>query len=193
MLRGRLLDVGCGSKPYLKYFKVSEYVGLEIEGRNKLAEKHYNGKDFPFGDGEFDSVLVSQVLEHVFNPQEFLAEVNRALKGGGLLLLTVPFIWDEHEQPFDCARYTTFGLRHLLEKQGFEIVDFKKSMADIRVIFQMVNSYIYKKTHTDNTALNLLFTLVVIAPVNLLGEFSACILPGNDDLYLDNIVLARKK
>jgi len=191
-VRGKILDVGCGSKPYRKYFDASEYIGLEIEGRNKLADRHYDGKEFPFKDGEFDSVLTSQVLEHVFNPEEFLLEVNRVLKDGGVLLLTVPFIWDEHEQPFDYARYSSFGLRHLLESHGFEVIDHRKSTDDIRVIFQMINAYIYKKTNTRSTRLNLLFTLILMAPFNLLGEFFARILPGNNDLYLDNIVLARK-
>ncbi len=193
LVSGRILDVGCGSKPYRKYFGASEYIGLEIEGRNKLADRHYDGKEFPFKDGEFDSVFTSQVLEHVFNPEGFLREINRVLKDGGVLLLTGPFIWDEHEQPFDYARYSSFGLRHLLESNGFEIVDHRKSMDDVRVIFQMINAYIYKKTTTRSARLNLLLILMLMAPFNLLGEFFVRILPGNKDIYLDNIVLARKK
>jgi SAM-dependent methyltransferase len=192
LVHGRILDVGCGSKPYRKYFDASEYIGLEIEGRNKLADCHYDGKVFPFSDGQFDSVLVSQVLEHVFNPDEFLSEINRVLRDGGVMLLSAPFVWDEHEQPFDFARYSSFGLRHLLENHGFEIIEHRKSVNDIRVIFQMINAYIYKKTLTKNSKLNMLFVLLLMAPFNVLGEISARILPGNDDLYLDNIVLARK-
>jgi SAM-dependent methyltransferase len=66
------------------------------------------------------------VLEHVFNPDDFLNEVNRVLKPSGKLLLTVPFVWDEHEQPYDYARYSSFGLRSLLEKHGFSIVKHEK-------------------------------------------------------------------
>lgn len=193
LVHGKILDVGCGSKPYRKYFDASEYIGLEIEGCNKLADRYYDGKVFPFKDGEFDSVFTSQVLEHVFNPEKFLLEINRVLKDGGVLLLTVPFIWDEHAQPFDYARYSFFGLCHLLESHGFEIVDHRKSMNDIRVIFQMINAYIYKKTITRSARLNLLLTLILMAPFNLLGEFFAKILSDNNDLYLDNIVLAHKK
>lgn len=192
LVQGRVLDVGCGSKPYRKCFDASEYIGLEIEGCNNLADRHYDGKKFPFKSGEFDSVFVSQVLEHVFNPEEFLSEINRVLKNDGVLLLTAPFIWDEHSQPFDYARYSFFGLRHLLENHGFKIVEHRKSMADIRVIFQMINGYIYKKVVTRNVKLNLLLTLIMMAPFNLLGMFFAKILPQNNDLYLDNIILARK-
>ena len=50
------------------------------------------GRRFPISDGEFDAVLTSEVLEHVFNPDEFLSEINRVLRDGGVLLLTVPFV-----------------------------------------------------------------------------------------------------
>jgi SAM-dependent methyltransferase len=190
-VHGRLLDVGCGSKPYQKYFEASEYIGLDMQGRNKHADRSYDGKTFPFSDGEFDAVLTSEVLEHVFNPDEFLSEINRVLRDGGVLLLTVPFVWDEHEQPFDYARYSSFGLRHLLESHGFEIIEHRKTMDDIRVIFQLVNAYIYKKTVTGSWRMNLLLTVILMAPFNVLGELFAKILPNNSDLYLDNIILAR--
>jgi SAM-dependent methyltransferase len=190
-VHGRLLDVGCGSKPYQKYFEASEYIGLDMQGRNKHADRSYDGKTFPFSDGEFDAVLTSEVLEHVFNPDEFLSEINRVLRDGGVLLLTVPFVWDEHEQPFDYARYSSFGLRHLLESHGFEIIEHRKTMDDIRVIFQLVNAYIYKKTVTGSWRMNLLLTVLLMAPFNVLGELFAKILPNNSDLYLDNIILAR--
>lgn len=191
-VHGKILDVGCGTKPYQMYFDVKEYIGLEIEGKKKNADRYYDGKIIPFANESFDSVITSQVLEHVFNPDGFLLEINRVLKPGGVLLLTVPFVWDEHEQPFDYARYSSFGLCHLLENHGFEISEHRKSMDDARIIFQMINAYIYKKTITHNSKLNLLITLILMAPFNIMGEFVGKILPRNSDLYLDNIVLARK-
>jgi SAM-dependent methyltransferase len=189
---GRLLDVGCGSKPYRRLFNVSEYLGLEMEGRGKDADLYYDGKTFPLKDGEADSVFASQVLEHVFNPDEFMSEINRVLKEGGTLLLTVPFLWDEHEEPFDYARYSSFGLFHLLQRHGLEVIEHRKSMDDLRVIFQMINTYIFKKTITKHGKLNLLLTLALMAPINVLGEVAGRILPRNSSLYLDNIILARK-
>jgi len=64
-------------------------------------------------------------------------------------------------------------------------------MDDIRVIFQLVNAYIYKKTVTGSWRMNLLLTVILMAPFNVLGELFAKILPNNSDLYLDNIILAR--
>ncbi len=195
-IKGKTLDVGCGQKPYEKFFNSTQYIGLEIDTvknrQNKKADFFYDGFTFPFQDKEFDNIIINQVFEHVFNPDDFLKEVNRVLKPGGVLLMTVPFVWDEHEQPYDYARYSSFGVRSILEKYGFQTIEYKKSINDIRLIFQLVNDYIYKKTVTKNVYLNLLTTFILISPFNILGELLSKILPRNDDLYLDNIVLTKK-
>jgi len=195
-IEGKTLDVGCGQKPYEKFFNSTQYIGLEIDTienrQNKMADFFYDGVAFPFQDKEFDSVITNQVFEHVFNPDDFLKEINRVLKTGGTLLMTVPFVWDEHEQPYDYARYSSFGIKSILERYGFYIVECKKSINDIRVIFQLMNNYIYKKTVTRKVYLNLLTTFILMSPINILGELLSKILPQNDDLYLDNIVLAEK-
>ncbi|KAB2921809.1 MAG: class I SAM-dependent methyltransferase [Bacteroidetes bacterium] len=195
-LSGRLLDVGCGTKPYEPYLSVAEYVGVEIDTERSRttskADRFYDGTVLPFGNAEFDSLLCNEVFEHVFNPPEFLAELNRVLKKEGLLLMTVPFVWDEHEQPHDYARYTSFGLRHVLEAHGFAVLEQRKCVADARVIFQLINEYIYKKTYVGNPALRQLLNTLLIAPVTLIGTAVSALLPSNGDLYLDNVVLARK-
>lgn len=195
-ISGRTLDVGCGSKPYEKYFASSEYIGLEIETtihqqKNK-ADFIYGGKEFPFESTSFDSVVTNQVLEHVFEPDFFLQEIYRVLKPKGKLLLTVPFVWDEHEQPHDYARYSSFGLKHLLEKNKFKIIQFEKSVADYRIIVQLFNAYVYKTASANGRFIKILSQILLIAPMNLLGTLIAKILPSNKDLYLDNIILAEK-
>jgi len=106
--------------------------------------------------------------------------------------MTVPFVWDEHEQPYDYARYSSFGLKHILAENGFEIVEHRKSNNGLEVIFQLINAYIYKVTLTKSVYFNMLTTLILVAPINILGVILSKILPKNDDLYLDNIVLAKK-
>jgi SAM-dependent methyltransferase len=195
-ITGRTLDVGCGHKPYEHLFNVTSYIGLELDTadnrRNKKADFFYDGTEFPFRDGEFDSLVMNQVFEHVFTPDTFLCEVNRVLKADGVLFMTIPFVWDEHEQPHDFARYSSFGLGSLLESHGFEVIELRKSVSDIRVVFQLFNCYLYKKTVSGNKYINMLLTLVLMAPWNIVGELLAKVLPENDDLYLDNIVLAKK-
>ena len=193
---GRILDVGCGQKPYATLFRFSQYIGLELDSpenrQTKKADFFYDGVTFPFQDCEFDSVVVNEVFEHVFNPTDFLREINRVLRPDGMLLMTVPFVWDEHEQPNDYARYSSFGLISIVERHGFKVIEHRKSIGDIRVVFQMLNGYLYKKTVSRSSYVNLLKTFVLMAPFNILGELLSKILPSNDDLYLDNIILAQK-
>lgn len=196
-IEGRVLDIGCGQKPYEALFvAASAYVGLEYDTEDnrarKKAEYFYQGDRFPFTDASFDAAFCSQVFEHVFNPDGFLAEANRVLKTGALLLLTMPFVWDEHEKPYDFARYSSFGIRALLERNGFEVLRHQKTLPDLRVIFQLVNAYLYKCLIGQNAYLNLAYCVLLMAPFNLMGSIFARLAPGNPDLYLDNVVLVRK-
>lgn len=194
-ITGKTLDVGCGTKPYENFFSCSKYIGLEIETtinrENKNVDVFYDGGKFPFEDKEFDSIVTNQVLEHVFSPNEFLSEINRVVKKDGKLLLTVPFVWDEHEQPYDYARYSSFGVAHLLNQHGFEIIESKKSINDFRIFAQLLNAYIYKTTQ-KNKIIRQLFTFFVMSTITIIGILLSKILPKNNDLYLDNIILAKK-
>lgn len=195
---GKVLDVGCGKKPYQKLFKTREYIGMDVEQsghthKNEDIDIYYDGNIFPFEDNTFDSAISNEVLEHVFNPNDHLKEICRVLKPNGKLLISVPFLWDEHEQPYDYARYSSFGLCYLLENNGFKIIEHKKSVSDIRVIFQMINTYIHKKTTWLRKRIPRYFMVLILnAPFNIMGELFGLILPKNDDLYLDNIIVATK-
>jgi SAM-dependent methyltransferase len=196
-LTGEVLDVGCGRKPYRAHLPATRYVGLDIDSAATralgMADVVYDGKTLPFPGASFDGVLCSQVFEHVFTPEEFLREICRVLRPGGRLLLTVPFVWDEHEQPQDFGRYTSFGVRALLERNGFEIVALRKSVTGGLAVAQLASGLIFKVTLTRYRLLNLLAQIALIAPVNLLGAAVAGLFRGSTDLYLDNVVLAHKR
>ena len=195
-MNGAILDVGCGSKPYRELFDAKEYVGLEIDSyANRVkgvADCYYDGKIFPFNNLQFDSILCNQVFEHVFNPNEFIEEISRVLKPSGKLLLSVPFVWDEHEQPYDYARYSSFALKEILESNGFKVLGHIKTCADSRVIFQMINAYLYKIIANRSVVAQLILTAILIAFFNITGIIFGKILPKNPDLYLDNVMLAEK-
>lgn len=196
-LGGPLLDVGCGTMPYRSLFQVERYVGLEIDTPTArargMADAYYDGTRFPFADCEFHSVLCNQVLEHVFNPDMFLSEVRRVLRPTGQLLLTIPFVWDEHEQPHDYARYTSFGLRALLERNGFVVEEHRKLLDDFSIVLQLVNAYLHKVLHTPWTAVNLALTALLMAPITIAGLILGALLPRNPDLFLDQLVVARRR
>lgn len=193
---GNLLDVGCGLKPYQTLFDVDQYAGLEIdtpENRAKgVANFYYDGVEFPFEVEQFDSVLCNQVFEHVFNPDNFIAEISRVLKPSGKLLLSVPFVWDEHEQPNDYARYSSFALKYILQKNGFRVIGQIKTCADLTCIFQLINAYLYKIFMNRSMAVQMVLTATVIAFFNITGSIFGRAFPKNSDLYLDNVLLAEK-
>ena len=195
-LSGKLLDVGCGSKPYRSLFYVDEYIGLDIDSEmartRGVADKFYDGHIFPFQDNEFDAILCNQVLEHVFNPDEFLSEIYRVMKPGGKMVLTVPFVWDEHEQPYDYARYSSFGLRALCEKNGFKVIEHEKICADASLLFQLANAYLYKITVHWRKYWRVLIIIFVMGPINLMGLLAGVVFPKNPDLFLDQVVLVGK-
>lgn len=200
-LHGRVLDFGCGAKPYQKYFtECSEYIGCDIEvsghsHTNENIDVYYDGKHLPFEDNSFDGIFSSEVFEHIFNLEGILAELKRVLKNGGVMLVTLPFVWNEHEQPYDFARYTSFGIKDLLERNGFEIVELHKSNTYCEVIFQMWIEYFRSSWEhfTTNIYMKLLFQVFVLCPMTVLGLVLSVILPKNDTLFNNIIVLCRKK
>ncbi len=195
-LTGRLLDFGCGSKPYRNLFKVDEYIGLDIKEsgnhkEHKTADVYYDGTTIPFENDTFDSIFTSEVFEHVFNLDEVLKDLGRVLKVEGKVLITVPFVWDEHEVPYDFGRYSSYGIKFLLERQGFEVIEITKSSDFILTVFQLYISYIYQQIIRFKPLLILLpFLLFVMHSVSFVASF---IFPTKKDLYLNNIVVARKK
>lgn len=198
-LHGRLLDFGCGAKPYKKFFNVEKYFGVDIIDRGHPHEDeleeidvYYDGKRLPFKDEVFDSLFSSEVFEHLFNLDDILKELKRVLKKGGRALFTVPFVWDEHETPYDYGRYSSFGIKYLLEKHGFKVIALEKSTKYLETVFQLWNLYLYYKLYTRNKYVNILINVLFISPFTIAGILAACILPNNKSLYNNNIVLVEK-
>jgi len=131
--RGKLLDVGCGQKPYKPLLtappsRVTQYIGLDLEN-NPIHDNHpdiiwQKGK-IPLDDRSIDCAIATEVFEHCLDPGSAMSEIHRVLKPGGLLFLTVPFLWPLHEVPYDNYRYTPFSLSHHLSASGFIDIDLK--------------------------------------------------------------------
>ncbi len=191
-----LLDVGCGSQPYRGLFKVDRYIGLEYDTPSNRATKHaelwYDGSRFPLHDGSVDVVLCNQVLEHVFTPDAFLSEIARVLRPGGQVLLTVPFVWDEHEQPYDFGRYTRFGIVAVLERAGFMIELHEQTVSDARLLVQLLAANLDKRCPAWPGILRWPARMAWCLPAHSLGTILGWCIPWAGDLYLDHVILARK-
>lgn len=195
-LKGDLLDFGCGSKAYRELFTVDKYVGLDVEqtGHSHETEEvdvYYDGKVIPFADNTFDACFSSEVFEHVFELEYSLDEIYRVMKPGAQGLFVVPFVWDEHEVPFDFGRYSSFGLRYLLEKHGFQIESWRKDTHFVQVLVQLWNLYLFNLGPKDKAG-RLLFTAVCIAPFTLIGVMMSVLMPKQRSLYFNNVVRVSK-
>jgi SAM-dependent methyltransferase len=151
-LRGRLLDVGCGDKPYQHLFRdrVTEYIGVEHEatyaatdaGRRGAADVTYDGRTLPFPDASFDSVLNVQVLEHTPHPGALVGQMARVLRPGGALLLSAPFSFRLHEEPHDYFRFSPHGLGELCRSAGLVIEEVLPHGGLWSLLGHKLNSYL---------------------------------------------------
>lgn len=129
-LSGRMIDIGCGIKPYELMLAplVMEHIGVDHEETfhdKSNIDLFGSAYDIPAKTSSFDSALCTAVLEHLEEPEQALRECNRVLKPGGIAIYSVPFIWHLHEEPRDFYRYSKYGLEYLFDKVGFEIIEMK--------------------------------------------------------------------
>ena len=194
---GDILDFGCGTKPYESMFiNAKSYVGvdLKVSGHNHVDSKvdfFYDGKKLPFPDNSFDCVVCFEVLEHVFNIDEVGSEISRVLKPNGLFLGTLPFVWEEHEVPYDFARYTSYGITHVLSKNNFCVLELIKSTTYVLTVCQLFINYMVQYVLPQSRIFGRLLHLLVIFPLNLMALFADFILPKQYSLYCNNVILCK--
>lgn len=123
-----VLDAGAGECAYKKYFTHCDYKAVDLAvGNENWAYEHLDYVSaldkLPIPDATFDAVLCTQTLEHLEYPRECVAELSRVLKPGGKLYLTAPMSHPEHQMPYDFFRYTSFGLKSVVSKAGFQTIE----------------------------------------------------------------------
>jgi SAM-dependent methyltransferase len=112
-IRGSVLDVGCGDRPYDTLFQDAEVlVGFDVPS-NAHADLHGSIDAIPVEDASFDRVLCLQVLEHVPDPAAAVRELRRVVRPGGRVLLTTHGVYPFHPNPDDLWRWTHQGLERL--------------------------------------------------------------------------------
>jgi len=168
---GRMLDVGCGQKQYEFIFKnnVESYTGLDLPGtelKNGKADVFGDVQDLSFEPNSFDTILCTQVLEHVPDPKKAIEEMSRVLKPGGVLLLTVPMVDVLHELPHDYYRYTEFGLKYMLETAGLNIVHLRRMGNLWRVIGFLLTNSIFNSSLFGNNIVVRTFKRMLCVPIS---------------------------
>jgi SAM-dependent methyltransferase len=126
--RGCLVDLGCGKAPLFEEYRphVSEIVCVDWaatqHGTTYLDVECDLNCALPFRDALFDTIVLSDVLEHVAEPAKLWSEMARILAPRGHILMNVPFFYWLHEAPHDYFRYTEFALRRFAEQNHMNVL-----------------------------------------------------------------------
>jgi SAM-dependent methyltransferase len=196
-MKGTMLDFGCGAKPYKPFFDVDLYIGVDIKKSDNAysddrVDVLYDGKSIPFKDESFDSILATEVIEHIFDIDDVLADLVRVLKKSSYMLISCPFVWEEHEIPYDFARYTSYGVIYLLEKHGLKVIKQEKTTNYVETIMQMWLLYLHQYVFPRNRYLRFSLSLFFIPLINSMGIILGSILPKNYLFYNNNIIIVQK-
>lgn len=150
-IRGICIDIGSGNSPYKKYLKnVSKYISLDKKDTNATTHKENinsidgDARDLPFDNDYADSIILNQVLEHVYEYEKVLDEINRVLKPSGKFIISIPFIYHIHAEPNDYFRFSEYGIKKLLKNKGFKIIQFSYNGYFGTTIFSIINSFIWQ-------------------------------------------------
>ena len=114
-VKGRVLDVGCGDKPYKRLFPECEWVGLD---NRPVAEIVADAHEIPEPDDSFDTVVCTQLLQDCFQPLVVIKECGRVLKPGGFLLVTAPAVCREDGEMLWAIKVR--GLDYLVNRVGLQ-------------------------------------------------------------------------
>ncbi len=127
-MKGRLLDLGCGNKPYSDIYNevCDSSVGCDVpfslhKNANVEVLCHAEDIDKHFEQGYFDCVICTEVLEHTVDDNKVMQNISKILKTDGNLIISAPFTYVLHEAPHDFRRYTLYGLTNILERNNFEV------------------------------------------------------------------------
>lgn len=146
---GRWLDYGSNTSPYADFFIGATLECADIRDAPGVTYLIPPGGHCPAGDGAFDGILSTQVLEHVRDVRFYLRDCWRMLKPSGALVLTTHGIWADHGCPEDYWRWTAEGLREELTRSGFQVEQCLKLSTDLRALIQLAmlrhHSFLYNR------------------------------------------------
>jgi SAM-dependent methyltransferase len=118
-----VLDAGAGEGYYRGFFQHTKYQATDFCKIEKAYGRIHYISDLsrlPIASQSYEVIICTQVLEHLQEPKQVLAELFRVLKPSGRLFFSAPFFFPEHEIPYDYYRYTRYSLDYLLKSAGFE-------------------------------------------------------------------------
>jgi SAM-dependent methyltransferase len=184
-----VLDVGGRIQPYriLLGERCVRYVAMDLR-LTPLVDVVGHGERLPFRSQQFDIVVCTQVLEYVPEPKVVIAEIHRALKAGGILLLSVPSVFPRDSES-EYWRFLPCALKHLLS--DFSSIDVAPEGNSLTGFIRTTNVCLVSFIKPRFFGTLLRFSMVPV--LNMLGALLQFLIPSSDDRFTANFsVLARK-
>jgi ubiquinone/menaquinone biosynthesis C-methylase UbiE len=151
----KILDIGSGGSSYSNFFPHRLTVDIDpLRKPDIVADAH----NLPFKDGEFEMVLCTEVLEHVLDPKKVIAELNRVLVPGGILILTTRFMQVIHDAPHDYWRFTKYGMQELFRE--WETIELKEETSNFTTIAVLLQRLCFQTKMSFNAPVKFLLFLL---------------------------------
>lgn len=173
-LDGVVLEIGAGGN-YLKEdfkSKYTDWLSLDYDLRSDSIDLRGDGQQLPFKNEMFDTIISIDVLEHVPNPEKFVSEMFRVIKPGGKVILSTPFFFYLHEEPFDFFRFSKYGLKTIFERNGFSVIDVIPTAGVISIFGLLISVFITRTFRFSKVLLNIVlkinrfFQLKLLLPID---------------------------
>jgi len=180
-LQGTCVDIGSGNSPYKNMIlnQIDKYIAIDKGDVHKhmfksSKEEFLEGdvKNLPLEDNPADCIIFTQVLEHVDEPFVALSEIKRVLKKDGVLILSVPFIYQAHAVPYDYFRFSEYGLKKIMKDYEFEIIEFHYQGYFGTTIISIINGFVWEMASKNKTMRNFIllpFLLLLFGANNFVG------------------------
>lgn len=149
--KGALLDLGCGEVPlYGAYRHLVDSTTCVDWGDSPHLDHEVDlvKEPLPFAQDSFDTILATDLLEHMPYPDRLFSEMARVLRPGGVLIVGVPFYYWIHAQPHDYHRYTEFRLRLFCDDHGLEVEECRPYGGGLDVVADTVGKMLSMTTPT---------------------------------------------
>jgi len=146
--RGKLVDLGCGKVPLFEAYggQVTENTCVDwpfSRHQNRYSDVVCDlNRPLPFPDGAFDTIILSDVLEHIPEPEKLWQEMHRIASVRGKLIMNVPFYYPLHEQPHDYYRYSEHALRRFARQAGFTVLVLKPVGGSLEIMVDMLAKHL---------------------------------------------------
>ncbi len=147
--KGHTIDLGCGKVPlYGFYSRYADNVTCADWPNSPHGDIHIDlscdlSQPLPFSAQSFDTIILSDVLEHIAAPQVLWAEMARILRPDGVIIMNTPFFYWLHEEPFDFYRYTSHALKRFATDNELEVVSLEAIGGSVEIFIDFLSKHLY--------------------------------------------------